>query len=136
VSLGFRAEKNFDLRGADGAPAPAATAALSRAQREAEQRANSETQGAFNAGVIALTAGNGDEALKQFLLAAERKPCAAVYNRLGETYSFGKKYPEAVDAYQKATELKADEADYFDRLGIAAVQASRFDVAHAATRKR
>ena len=135
VSLGFRVDKNFDLR-TQQQPQAGIAAVMSKAQKEAEQKANSETQGAFNAGVTALNAGNFDEALKQFALAAERRPSLPViFARLGETYTGTRKYIEAMDAYKKATELKGDEADYFYNLGLAATRASRFDVAKAAIQK-
>lgn len=128
VSLGFRVDKNFDLRSPQQSPA----ANISKAQKDAEQKANTETQGAFNAGLTALTAKNYDEAVKQFSLAAERRPnLPAIFNRLGETYMAAQKYNEATDAYKKATELKADDPDYFYNLGIAATRASKFDIAKA-----
>jgi tetratricopeptide (TPR) repeat protein len=134
VSLGFRVDLNFDLR--NQGTSPRSTGAISRAQREAEQRANTETQGAFNAGLTALNSGNYDEAAKQFSLAAERKPnLPVIFARLGETYMGAKKYGEAADAYKKATELKADEADYFDNLGAAASRAGKFDMATPAIQK-
>jgi tetratricopeptide (TPR) repeat protein len=132
---GDRIDKNFDLRTPQEAPS-AAPATMSKAQKEAEQKANSETQGAFNAGLTALNAKKYDEALKQFTLAAERRPTLpAIFNRLGETYMGAQKYNEAADAYKKATELKGDEADYFYGLGIAASRAARFDEGKAAIQK-
>jgi tetratricopeptide (TPR) repeat protein len=133
VSLGYRAEKIFDQRSPQAASLPVGT--ISKAQRDAEQKANNETQGAFNAGMTALTARNYDEATKQFLLALERKPSPAIYNRLGETYVQAKKFEEATDAYKKATELKGDDPDYFNGLGLAAARASKFDVAKTAIQK-
>jgi tetratricopeptide (TPR) repeat protein len=133
VSLGYRVDKTFDLRN----QAPAASGApISKAQREAEQKANSETQGAFNAGVAALSAGNHDEALKQFSLAAERRPALPVIHaRLGETYMAARKFEDAANAYKKATELKPDEADYFNHLGTASIRATKFDAGKAAIQK-
>jgi tetratricopeptide (TPR) repeat protein len=132
---GDRIDRNFDLRNQQQPPATAA-AAMSKAQKDAEQKANTETQGAFNAGVTALNSKNYDEALKQFTLAAERRPALpAIFNRLGETYMAAQKFGEAADAYKKATELKADEADYFYNLGIAATRAARFDAGKAAMQK-
>src|SRR5688572_6288550 len=139
ISLGFRVDKDFDLRALDKqqqTQAAAGNTAISRAQRDAETKANSETQGAFNAGLTALRAGNLDEAVKQFNLAAERRPnLAVVYNRLGETYVAGKKYNEATEAYKKATELQSNDTDYFYNLGIAAAHAGKFDVAKASIQK-
>lgn len=113
-----------------------AFASPAHAQKEAEQNANTETHGAFNAGVAALNSKNYDEALKQFTLAAERRPTLpAIFNRLGETFMAAQKYDDAADAYKKATELKGDEADYFYGLGIAASRAARFDEGKAAIQK-
>src|SRR5438552_8254718 len=106
VSLGFRVDKNFDLSKSQQSTTSAVAVVMSKAQKDAEQKANSETQGAFNAGVTALNAKNYDEALKQFSLAAERRPALPViYARLGETYTGTQKYNEAMDACKKATEL-------------------------------
>jgi tetratricopeptide (TPR) repeat protein len=136
ISLGFRVDHDFDLRSQDKQQGGAGTAAISKAQRDAENKANNETNGAFNAGLNALKAGNFDEAVKQFNLANERKPNQpVVYNRLGETYTAAKKYNEATEAYKKATELKPDDADYFYQLGMAAGHAGKFDVAKSAVQK-
>src|SRR5215207_557546 len=144
ISLGFRVDKNFDLRALDkqqqsqnsAANTGAGNAPISRAQSDAETKANTDTQGAFNAGLNALRAGNLDEAIKQFNLANERKPNLPVtYNRLGESYMAGKKYNEAADAWKKATELKGDDPDYFYNFGIASAQARRFDEAKKAIQK-
>ena len=133
VSLGFRVDQNFDLR-VDQSSRSGGT--VSRAQREAEQKANTETQGAFNAGVAALTAKNYDEAVKQFSLAAERRPnMPVIFARLGDTYMEAKKYSEAADAYKKASELTPDEPSYFYNFGLAATRASKFDVGKAAIEK-
>jgi Tfp pilus assembly protein PilF len=135
VSLGFRVDKNFDLRSTPQGPV-VAPVAMSKTQKEAEQKANSETQGAFNAGVKALDARNYPEALKQFTLALERRPgLAAIHARLGETYVATQKYSEGVDAYKKATELGGNEADYFYNLGLAAVRVSQFDLAKTSIQK-
>jgi tetratricopeptide (TPR) repeat protein len=133
VSLGYRVDKTFDLRN----QAPAVNGApISKAQRDAEQKANSETQGAFNAGMAALNAGNHEEAVKQFSLAAERRPnLPVIHARLGETYMAARKFDESANAYKKATELKPDEADYFNQLGTASIRASKFDAGKAAIQK-
>jgi tetratricopeptide (TPR) repeat protein len=119
VSLGFRVDRNFDMRNPASSQAPAGGAALSKAQQEAEQKANSATQGAFNAGVAALNARNYDEAIKQFSLAAQRQPkMPVIFARLAETYAGAKKNTEAIDAYKKAIDLKSDEPDYHYQLGL------------------
>jgi tetratricopeptide (TPR) repeat protein len=134
VSLGYRVDKSFDLR--NQAPVVVTGPAISKAQRDAEQKANSETQGAFNAGLTALGAGNHDEAVKQFSLAAEKRPALPVIHaRLGETYMAARKYEDAANAYKKASELKPDEADYFNHLGTASIRASKFDAGKVAIQK-
>jgi len=138
AALGFRVERDFDLRADDRQQQAqnSAPVAISKAQKDAEQKANTDTQGAFNAGLNALKDKNYDEAVKQFKLAAERRPNAPViYNRLGETYMEAKKYSEAAEAWKKATELKSDDADYFYNLGMASVRAGKFDDAKAAIQK-
>jgi tetratricopeptide (TPR) repeat protein len=135
ISLGFRVDHDFDLQ-SQSKQQQAGSATISKAQRDAENKANSDTNGAFNAGLTALKSGNLDEATKQFNLAAERKPnLPVIYNRLGETYVAAKKYNEATDAYKKATDLKPDESEYFYQLGMAAAQAGKFDVAKTAVQK-
>src|SRR5688572_22370556 len=139
ISLGFRVDKDYDLRALDKQQQnqnSAGNTTISRAQRDAEAKANNETQGAFNAGLNALRAGNHDEAVKQFSLAAERRPnLPVIHARLGETYMAVKKYNEAAEAYKKATELSPNDTDYFYNLGMAAGQAGKFDVAKAAIQK-
>lgn len=136
VSLGFRVEKSFDLRTAGAVPAAAAGApTISKAQQDAEKKANADTGGAFNAGMTALAAKNYDEAIKQFSAAAQKQPKSyVIYGRLAETYEAAKKNPEAIDAYKKAIELKSDEPDYNFHLGLLLIQtgamadaAARFD---------
>jgi len=133
VSLGFRVDQNFDLRVNQSSQN---SGTMTKAQKEAEQKANTETQGAFNLGVTALTAKNYDEAIKQFSLAAERRPTLPViFSRLGDTYMDAKKYSEAADAYKKATDLSPDNSGYFYNLGLAATRASKFDIAKPAIEK-
>ena len=135
ISLGFRVDHDFDLQ-SQSKQQQAGSTTISKAQRDAESKANTDTNGAFNAGLNALKAGNLDEAVKQFNLAAERKPnLPVIYNRLGETYVTAKKYSEATEAYKKATELKPDESEYFYQLGMAAGNAGKFDVAKTAVQK-
>ena len=123
VSLGMRTDKDFDLRNASAAAAPAAP--LSKARQDAEKKANSDSGGAFNAGLAALSAMNYDEAIKQFMAAAQKQPKAyVIFGRLAETYEAAKKNAEAIDAYKKAIELKGDEADYHFRLAMLEVQSS------------
>jgi tetratricopeptide (TPR) repeat protein len=122
VSLGFRVDKNIDLRTAGSAPAAGAPT-ISKAQQDAEKKANSDTGGAFNAGLTALNARNYDEAIKQFTTATQKQPKSyIIFGRLAETYEASKKNPEAIDAYKKAIELKADEPEYHFHLGMLLIQ--------------
>jgi tetratricopeptide (TPR) repeat protein len=121
--------QNFDLRSQDQQQLakPPASPVLDKAQKEAENRASAETQGAFTAGVTALNAGNNDEAIKQFLLAAERRPTmSAIHMRLGFAYQAAGKYNDAADAFKKATQLSPDAAS-FQNYGNMAVQAGRVE---------
>jgi tetratricopeptide (TPR) repeat protein len=128
--------QNFDLKTQDQQQGKGpASPVLDKAQKEAESRAAAETQGAFTAGVTALNAGNTDEAVKQFLLAAERRPnMSAIYMRLGSAYQAAKKYNDAADAFKKATQLTPD-ATSFQSFGNMAVQAGRVDEGVAAVQK-
>jgi tetratricopeptide (TPR) repeat protein len=130
VSLGARADKDVDLRNPRLASAGAAP--VSKAQQEAEQRANAGTQGAYNTGLTALAAQNFDEAIKQFSLAAQRQPkMPIIFARLAEANAGARKNPEAVEAYKKAIELKGDEPGYRYQLGMLYIQAN--NMADAAT---
>jgi tetratricopeptide (TPR) repeat protein len=101
---------------------------VDKAQREAENRANLETQGAFNAGVTAFEGGNLDEAIKQFSLAAERRPkMYVIFARLAAVYSEAERYNEATDAHKKAAELKPDDSWFFYNMGLSACRANRMD---------
>jgi tetratricopeptide (TPR) repeat protein len=129
--------QNFDLRTTDQQQQGKGPASppLDKAQKEAENRASAETQGAFTAGVTALNAGNNDEAIKQFLLAAERRPnMSAIYMRLGSAYQAAMKYNEAADAYKKASQLTPDAAS-FNSYGNLAVQAGHVEEGIAAVQK-
>jgi tetratricopeptide (TPR) repeat protein len=121
--------QNFDLRAqAQQKPGTGPVSPpLDKAQKEAENRAIAETQGAFSAGLTALTAGDNDEAIKQFLLAAERRPnMSAIYMRLGSAYLAAKKFNDAADTYKKAVQLTPDAAA-FNSYGNASIQAGRVD---------
>jgi uncharacterized protein HemY len=125
VSLGFRVDKNFDLRNPETVATGGGTAPVSKALLEAETKANSGTGGAYNAGMTALGAKNYDEAMKQFNLAAQKQPkMYIIFARLAEASVAAKKNPEAIDAYKKAIELKADEPDYRYQLGMLYLQSN------------
>jgi len=128
LRLDDRHIQDFDLR-KQNQNAPAANSApIDKAQKEAENRANTETQGAFNAGLTALNAGNKEEAIKQFSLAAERRPTLPViFARLGSAYAAAERFSEATDAYKKAAELKPDDASYQYNMGLSACRANRVE---------
>jgi tetratricopeptide (TPR) repeat protein len=135
IKLDDRIDQDFDLRKQDQQPAASASE-LDKAQKEAENRANAETQGAFNAGLAAFDAHNFDEAIKQFSLAAERRPkMPVIFARLGSTYSAAGKFNEAAGAYQKATELNPNNSGYIYSMGIAQCNANHIDECRAAIRK-
>ena len=122
VSLGGRADKDFDLRNPTTTAGGGGTV-VSKAQQEAEQKANSGTQGAYNAGITAMASRNFDEAIKQFSLAAQRQPkMPLIFARLAEANAGARKNLEAIDAYKKAIELKSDEPDYRYQLGMLYIQ--------------
>lgn len=138
VSFGDRLEHNFDLRtqGTQQQPRAAGAPPADRAQREAENIANIETQGAFNAGLAALNARNFDEAIAQLSLAAERRPnMPVILARLAETYSEARKYNEAAETYKKAIELKPADIGYHDALYLALCRAGRIDECREAADK-
>jgi len=126
VSLGFRVDKAFDLRNPNPIQAPGGpSAAVNKALQDAEKKLNTDTGGAYNAGVAALNAKNFDEAIKQFSLATQKQPKSyLVFGRLAEANKGAKKNAEAIDAYKKAIDLKNYEANYRFELGMLLVQGS------------
>jgi len=131
VAFGDTLTKDFDLRAASATER--GNTRVDTALKEAERVANQETQGAFNSGLDALNARNYDEAIKQFLAAAAKRPKDyVIYARLGQTYSEAKKYSEAAQAYQKAVELKPNDAGYYNSMAIALGAAGMIDESRAA----
>lgn len=58
-----------------------------------------------------------------------------VLAKLGEAYESAGRFPEAADAYQKAVQLKPDQAGYFNNLGNALAKVGKMDEAMAAYQK-
>src|SRR5262249_16252233 len=131
-----RIQQDFDLRKEAQRQTAAAGNVVDKAQKDAENRANVETQGAFNAGLAAMDARNYDEAVKQFSLAAERRPkMPVIFARLAAAYAAAGRFSEATDAYQKAAQLSPDNSGYLYNMGMSACRANRIDECRNAIRK-
>lgn len=77
-------------------------------------------------------AGNYDQAISLLQETAKADPSKdLLWAYLGEAYTGAKKYPEAVDAYQKAIEIKGDSALYHNALANAYNKSGQADKAIA-----
>ncbi len=95
-------------------------ATMIRDQREAEKEraAFAAIQGQFNAGVEAYNAGSYEAAIDSFVAVAEKDSSQpTVWAHLANSYENLKKYDEAQDAYEKAIELRPEEAAFHQNLG-------------------
>lgn len=136
----------FDLT---KAPAPVAAAAapdtkgLSAAERDAlkkklEAEAAGEAEGnkAFDAGKAAFTAKDFPESIKQFKLAAEKRPSQdVIWANLGRAYDANKEYDQAIEAYNKAIAIKPTESNYFLNLSLAQIGAGKIEESKTAIDK-
>jgi tetratricopeptide (TPR) repeat protein len=116
-------------------------------EKQAKERAaalakNKELNDAFNAGMTALQARQFDAAVESFAKASTLDPKQhVVWGQLAESYSgwantktgadqeatLGK----ALESFQKAIELKPDEAAYHNNYALALARAKKFDEAQA-----
>jgi tetratricopeptide (TPR) repeat protein len=77
-----------------------------------------------------MKAGNYDQSIALLQPAAEKNPQQdLLWGYLGDAYLSSKKYPEAIDAYNKAVDLKPTNAGYLSGLGGAYAKAGQADKA-------
>lgn len=90
----------------------------------------------FEAGKASFFAKNFAESIKQFTLAAEKNPSQdVIWANLGRAYGANKQYDAAIEAYQKAIAIKANESNYFLNLFLAQLAAGRIEDSTSSIRK-
>jgi tetratricopeptide (TPR) repeat protein len=127
---------------------PEARAALEKQlkERAAAIAKNKELNDAYNAGMTAMQAKQYEAATQSFAKAAEIDPKqTAVWAQLGEAYSRlaetkigAEQEPinaKAIEAYQKALELKPDDAQVRNNYALALVRAKKLEEAQAELNK-
>ncbi|MBZ5582286.1 MAG: tetratricopeptide repeat protein [Acidobacteriia bacterium] len=123
---------------------PEQKAAIEKAakEREGALKKNAELNNAFNAGVTALEAKQFDQAIASFQKASELDPKQiAVWNGLADAYiqnakgktgaDFDANVQKSIEAYNKALELKPDDAGIHNNYGRALAEAKKFNEATA-----
>ncbi len=100
-----------------------------RAAMEARARAEA-TSAAFDVGRAALDAGDFEQAVEQFTIAAESDDTQhVIFGNLGGALAGAGRHEDAAEAYQKAILLAPDEAGYYNNLGVAYGNAGQIDAA-------
>jgi Tfp pilus assembly protein PilF len=127
---------------------PEQRAAMEKQLKDRQQQLakNKELNDAFNQGMAALQAKQFDAAIDSFNKAAELDPKQyVVWANMAEAYGgvAGTKtgaeqqaaFEKAAEAYQKALELKPDDAGSYNNYGLLLARAKKFDEAQAALSK-
>jgi len=115
-------------------------------EREEAMKKNKELNDAFNAGIAAAQAKQWDQAIASFNKASELDPKQhVVWAQLAEAetnLAEAKKGPDAdaemqkaLDAYQKAIELKPDDPGYHNNYALALARAKKYPEAEAELNK-
>jgi len=111
-------------------------------EREGAMKKNKELNDAFTAGVTAMDAKQFDQAIAAFQKASELDPKQiAVWNGLADAYiqnakgktgaDFDGNVQKSIEAYNKALELKPDDAGIHNNYGRALAEAKKFPEAQA-----
>ncbi len=129
IGVGDMRDVNFDLKKDVGAAKGPTEEELKKQQETVKQNEKIKGLNAKLGEVRDLEkAGNYDQAIsvmQEVTTADSTKDLLWAY--LGEAYMGGKKYPEAVDAYQKAVAIKGDSALYHNALANAYNKAGQSD---------
>ncbi len=111
-------------------------------ERKAQLSKSKELNDAFNAGLTAMDAKQYDQAIASFQKASELDPKQiAVWNGLADAYiqnakgktgaDFDTNVQKSIEAYNKALELKPDDAGIHNNYGRALAEAKKFPEAQA-----
>jgi tetratricopeptide (TPR) repeat protein len=93
-------------------------------------------KGAFEEGVALSNAGKHAEAIEKFTLAATMSPaCNDCYDNIGAMYAQDKTYDKAEEAFKKAIDIKADDANAYNGLANVYNAQRKFDEAAKAGAK-
>jgi tetratricopeptide (TPR) repeat protein len=102
---------------------------------EAAQKENVKIKGLnekLNAARQAREAGNVDQAIQLLQEATQMDSTRDIlWASLADAYSAGQKYPEAIDAYQKAIAIAPNKGEYHNNLGQAYLKSNQIDQAIA-----
>lgn len=112
------------------------------AEREEAIAKRQELTGRFQAGLEAMRAENYDQALTDFMAAAEVDPTQhVIFAQMGEAYkekaaaARGDErrqfYEKSMESYQQALTMKADDASYHNNFALALANAERVEEAQA-----
>ncbi len=153
TTSGMPVTLNFDLKApeaAGGPPSAAEVKGMSKAEKEAYEKANKareeqlaknkELNDAYTAGRQALDAKMYDQAIENFVKASTMDDKqVAVWSGLADAYvgSAGMKtgadaaplYEKGFDAFRKAIELKPDDAAYYNNFALALAKDKKLDEA-------
>ncbi len=148
ITIGLLVNNNplleFKLTSAKAAPAAAPTVPtvtegpaipVTAAVAGADAKATAALQALAKTAVEALNGGRNDEAIAAFTeLVANAPTCSDCYVNLGIAHVNKKDYPQAEAAFKKATEIKADHAEAYERLAAVYSAQKKFDLAAEASR--
>ncbi len=120
---------NFDLaKDAAGGPTPEQQAAIAKQKQESEKIKGLNAQ--LSQARDLEKAGNYDQAVAILKPLAEQNPTQdLLWAYLGDAYRGDKKYPEAVDAFQKAIAIKPNSGNYHSGLADAYAKSGQLDKA-------
>ncbi|HJY87753.1 MAG TPA: tetratricopeptide repeat protein [Candidatus Acidoferrales bacterium] len=162
VSSGEEAKLNFNFK--ELSQKQGAAAIEAQKKQEEEKKKFENLKGHFDSGVAALEQAKTLRAEAQRTPAGQRGPLQQKLNdlygtainelqsaekaagekdpnrhivlaKLGESYEMSGRFEEAAAAYQKAIELKPDQAGYYNNLGNALAKLGKIDEAQAAYQK-
>jgi tetratricopeptide (TPR) repeat protein len=133
VGMGDQREVNFDLKKDLAGKAGPSEEQIKKQQEVTKQNEKIKGLNAKLSEVRDLEkAGNYDQAITVMQEVTQSDPSKdLLWAYLGEAYSGAKKYPEAVDAYQKAIAIKGDSALYHNALANAYNKSGQMDKAVA-----